>query len=65
MWLSKKEKLAAVQVTATRYQKSGKKQKGLMLEQFVALTGCKRTYSAWLLTKQGPLIYRQEYYLGG
>lgn len=53
MGLNKKEKLAAVRVTAPRYQKAGRKRKGLILDEFVALTGYNRKYAAWLLTKQG------------
>ena len=53
MGLSKKEKLAAVRVTAPIYQKAARKRKVLILDEFVALTGYNRAYAAWLLTKQG------------
>ena len=57
MGLSKKEKQSAVKVTAPRYKKAGKKQKGIILEEFVALTGYNRAYAAWLLTMHGKKQY--------
>lgn len=39
MGLTAKEKCSATKVTAPRYQKTTKKQKGIILEEFASLTG--------------------------
>jgi hypothetical protein len=53
MGLTAKEKRAATKVTAPRYQKAKKNQKGIILEEFAALTGYNRCYAAYLLRIQG------------
>jgi hypothetical protein len=57
MGLTAKEKRAATRVTAPRYQKAKKNQKGIILEEFVALTGYNRCYAAYLLRIQGKKRY--------
>jgi len=57
MRLTAKEKRAATKVTAPRYQKAKKNQKGIILEEFAALTGYNRCYAAYLLRIQGKKRY--------
>lgn len=57
MGLTAKEKRAATKVTAPRYQKARKKQKGIILEEFAALTDYNRSYAAYLLRIQGKKRY--------
>lgn len=57
MGLTAKEKRSATKVTAPRYQKAAKKQKGRILEEFIALTGYDRCYAAYLLRTQGKKTY--------
>jgi hypothetical protein len=57
MGLTAKERRAATKVTAPRYQKATKKQKGIILEEFAALTGYDRCYAAYLLRIQGKKRY--------
>jgi hypothetical protein len=53
MGLTAKEKRAAIQVTSPRYKKASKKQRGIILDEFVALTGYERDYAATVLRKFG------------
>ena len=57
MGLTAREKRSATKVTAPRYQKAKKKQKGQILEEFAALTGYDRCYAAYLLRTQGKKVY--------
>ena len=57
MGLTAKEKRSATKVTAPRYQKAKKKQKGRILEEFVALTGYDRCYATYLLRTHGKKVY--------
>ncbi len=57
MGLTAKEKISATKVTAPRYQKAMKKQKGIILEEFVALTGYDRCYATRLLRTHGKKVY--------
>ena len=57
MGLTAKEKRSATKVTAPRYQKAKKKQKGLILEEFAALTGYDRCYAAYLLRTHGKRVH--------
>src|SRR5271169_644961 len=57
MGLTAKEKRSATKVTAPRYRRATKKQKGIILEEFVALTGYDRCYAAYLLRTQGKKVY--------
>jgi len=57
MGLTAKERISATKVTAVRYQKETKKQKGIILEEFTALTGYDRSYATYLLRTHGKKIY--------
>lgn len=57
MGLTSKERRSATKVTAQRYQKATKKQKGVILEEFAALTGYDRCYAAYLLRTHGKKVY--------
>ena len=50
MGLTMREKKAITKEVAKRYRKARKKEKGRMLEEFVATTGYNRTYASWLLS---------------
>ena len=49
MGLMIKEKKALTREVAKRYQKASKKQKGLILDEFVAITGYNRCYGSYVL----------------
>lgn len=53
MRLTMKEKKKAVVILAPRYQKAGKKEKGKMLDEFIALTGYCRTHASYVLNTHG------------
>jgi len=57
MGLTSKERRSATKVTAQRYQKATKKQKGVILEEFAALTGYDRCYAAYLWRSHGKKVY--------
>ena len=56
MGLTAKEKRSATKVTAPRYQKAHKKQKGFILNEFIALTGYERDYAAYALRMHGRKV---------
>jgi len=62
MGLTMSERKALTKQTAVRYRKSGKKQKGKILEEFVASTGYTRKYAGWILRNLGK---RRIVYLNG
>ena len=47
------ERRVLVRGMAARYRRSGKKEKGRMLDELVEVTGYQRSYAAWLLNRQG------------
>jgi hypothetical protein len=49
MGLTMREKQAITKEVANRYRKARKKEKGRMLDEFVATTGYNRNYAAWTL----------------
>lgn len=53
MGLEMKVKRAVLKELAKRYQRGFKKEKGIVLEEFVALTGYNRCYASWLLRNCG------------
>ena len=53
MRLTMKERKKAAAILASRYQKARKKDKGKMLEEFVALTGYRRSYASHVLSIHG------------
>jgi len=56
MKLTVREKQKATKLTAVRYQKASKKQKGIILDEFEALTGYDRCYASYLLINHGKKI---------
>jgi hypothetical protein len=52
------EKHTIIAETVPRYRRAGKQEKGLILNELVALTGYNRTYAMRLLTWWGATIYR-------
>ncbi len=50
MGLTMKERKSVTNQLAARYQKSSKKQKGIMLDEYVALTKYNRCYASYLLS---------------
>jgi hypothetical protein len=56
MGLTMSEKRAVAAVTAPGYKSAGKKQKGVILGQFVELTGYSRRYASRLLRQHGKSI---------
>lgn len=57
MRLTMKERQAVVKKMAIRYRMAGKKEKGKMVQDLVALTEYHRTYAAFLLKNQGRRIH--------
>ncbi len=53
MGLRMREKRAVIAVTAEKYRKARKKEKGAILEQLIELTGYAKRYVAWLLRHHG------------
>jgi len=53
MALTMKEKRAVTKEVAARYQRAAKKERGLILGEFVKLTGYNRSYAAYLLRNWG------------
>lgn len=53
MRLTMKERKKAAAILAPRYQKGRKKDKGKMLDEFIALTGYRRSYASYVLTTHG------------
>lgn len=57
MGLSMGERKAVTNQIAARYRKAVKKEKGKMLDEFVALTGYNRKYAIWILSNWGRKRY--------
>lgn len=53
MGLTMKERKSVTAVLVKRYRRARKKQKGRMLDEFVAVTGYHRGYAVWLLRGHG------------
>jgi hypothetical protein len=56
MRLDMKSRQSLVRVTAGRYQKASKKEKGKILDEFVESTGYKRCYGSFLLSRHGKRL---------
>jgi hypothetical protein len=56
MRLTMKERKRLAEATAGRYRKAGKKEKGVILNEFVELTGFARSYAALVLRNQGRVV---------
>ena len=48
-----REKRAVIAVTAQKYRKARKKEKGAILEHLIELTGYAKRYAAWLPRRHG------------
>ncbi len=53
MGLTMKEKKAVTKEQAKRYRRASRKEKGVMLNEFTALTGYNRTYASYVLSRHG------------
>jgi len=53
MGLTMREKKAITKEVSKRYRKARKKEKGVMLNEFVATTGYNRDYASWILSSWG------------
>ncbi|BCW93449.1 MAG: transposase [Thermoanaerobaculum sp.] len=51
------EKRVLVKAFAERYQKATKKERGVILNEFVAASGYNRRYAAWLLRSHGKKVH--------
>jgi len=56
MRLTMKDRKRVAEATASRYRKAGKKEKGLILTEFVELTGFARCYAGLVLRNQGRIV---------
>jgi hypothetical protein len=57
MRLTVKERQKAARITAARYQKASKKQKGIILNEFIALSDYDRCYASYLLKNHGKKVW--------
>lgn len=57
MRLTVKERQKATRITVARYQKASKKQKGIILNEFIALTDYDRCYASYLLKNHGKKVW--------
>ena len=57
MGLTMRERKAVSKQTAVRFRKSGGKQKGKILDEFVEITGYNRKYAGWILRNWGKKRY--------
>jgi hypothetical protein len=60
MRLAMKERKKATSIVAPRYQKSRKKEKGSILNEFMELTGYGRRYASYVLRSHGKKIRINE-----
>jgi len=56
MGLTMKGRKELAEVTASRYRRAGKKEKKVILDEFVRSTGFTRWYSSWVLRNHGKLM---------
>ncbi len=60
------ERKAVVKATAERYQRSGKREKGKILDEFTELTGYNRSYARFVLRNTGRKVYaRKKKFIAG
>jgi hypothetical protein len=60
MRLTMKERKKATAIVAPRYQKARKKDKGIMLNEFIELTGYGRRYASYVLRSHGKKVRISE-----
>ena len=63
MRLTMRERKKATAVVAVRYQKAGKKEKGIILDEFTKLTGYGRRYASYVLRSHGRKVRINERYV--
>lgn len=56
MRLTMKEKKSVTRAIASRYQEAGKREKGIILDEFTQLTGYTRCYASYLLGRHGKRV---------
>lgn len=57
MRLTMKERKKATAIVAPRYQKARKKDKGVILNEFIELTGYGRRYASYVLRSHGKKVW--------
>jgi hypothetical protein len=60
MRLTVRERKKAVAIVAPRYQKAQKKDKGVILNEFIELTGYGRRYASYVLRNHGKKVRINE-----
>src|SRR5687767_3489112 len=55
--LAMRERRAVIAATVGRYQRSGKREKGKILDEFTLLTGYERSYARYVLRTWGKKVY--------
>ena len=60
MRLTVKERKKVTAIMAPRYQKARRKDKGVILNEFIELTGCSRRYASYVLRSHGKKVWIDE-----
>jgi hypothetical protein len=60
MRLTVRERKKATAIVGPRYQKARKKDKGVILDEFIELTGYSRRYASYVLRSQGKRVWVNE-----
>ena len=60
MRLTVKERKKAAAIVAPRYQKARKKDKGVILDEFIELAGYGRRYASYVLRSHGKKVWINE-----
>ena len=60
MRMTMKEKKILTKALCEQYRKASKKQKGILLTQFVKATKYTRSYASYLLRNHGRCVYLQH-----
>ena len=60
MGLTMIEQKGVAREKARRYRKASKKEKGQLIKEYMALTGCTRHHAAWLLRCWGTSVWDQR-----
>lgn len=63
MRLTMTERKKATAIVAARYQKAGKKEKGVILDEFTKLTGYGRRYASYVLRSHGKKVRANRSYV--
>jgi hypothetical protein len=60
MEMTMRERKPYYREVAKRYRKAGKKEKGVILDEFVATVGLNRSYASTLLRTDGKVVYTRR-----